>query len=341
MSSEYVLNAWYMAGWQEELENVAMVPRTFLDRDWVMFKKNDGSYAMLRDRCPHRFAPLSRGKRVGDRIVCGYHGLEFETSGACVRNPFSDLIPPNAVVETWPIVARYGILWFWPGDPAQSDPDTIPDFAFLDDPQPMVRCRAVMEANYEILSDNLLDLSHIEFVHEHSFQSGGALLKGKYQAHQDDATIWSRWLVEGVAPPRFAANEMGDVVADRWTNMRWNAPATMYLEVGAGPHGVAPADTPIRPLRNPHIITPISQTQSHYFYNCFPGEESVAFAKLIFEDEDRPMLEAVQRAMAGQDFWDMRPVILNVDAGAVRARRHLMKLRREQHQTQDQMAAAE
>lgn len=342
MSTDYVLDLWYMAAWQEEVDNADTLARTFLDRQWLMFRKSDGTYAMVRDRCPHRFAPLSRGKRVGDRIVCGYHGLQFDASGTCVHNPFSDLIPPNAVVESWPIVARHGILWFWPGDADAADASTIPDFAFLDDPQPMVRNHTIMDANYEILTDNLLDLSHIEFVHEHSFQSGGALLKGKYRAYQeDDGSVWSCWTVENVSAPRFAAEQLGDTLSDRWTNMRWNAPASMYLEVGAAPHGVPPAETPVRALRNPHIITPLSQTQSHYFYNCFPGPESEAFAKLIFEDEDRPMLEAVEASMSGQDFWEMRPVILNVDAGAVRARRHLMKLRREQRSDDGEMAAAE
>lgn len=341
MGSKYVLNLWYMAAWQEEVTARPMLSRALLDKSWVMYRKDDGSYAMMRDRCPHRFAPLSKGKRVGDRIECGYHGLQFDSSGQCVHNPYSDMIPPGTAVESLPIVARYGILWFWPGDPQKADPETIPDFSFLDDPQPMTRGHTLMQANYEILTDNLMDLSHIEFVHANSFQSNGTLFKGKHRAFQDDnGAIWSTWFVEDVPAPHFAVAALGDQASDRWTNMRWNAPANMYLEIGAAPHGTPPAETPVKSLRNPHIITPASETESHYFYNCFPGPESEAFAKRVFEDEDRPMLEAVEKEMAGQDFWEMRPVILNVDAGAVRARRQLMKMRREQNGETAELALA-
>lgn len=330
MQDRYVMNVWYMAAWQEEVDGQPMLARMLLDKAWVIYRKDDGSYAMLRDRCPHRFAPLSRGQRVGDIIACGYHGLRFDGAGQCIHNPFSELIPPGTAVESLPVVARHGILWFWPGDADKADSALIPDFAILDDPTPMARKATRMNANYELLADNLMDLSHIEFVHANSFQSGGALLKGNHQARQDnDGSIWSCWEVHDVPAPRFA-QALQDVPVDRWTDMRWNAPACMYLEVGATPHGMAREESPVRPLRNPHIVTPETQTSSHYFYNCFPGEESEAFAWRVFEKEDRPMLEAVEKEMDGQEFWSMRPVILNVDAGAVRARRHLMKLRRDE-----------
>jgi phenylpropionate dioxygenase-like ring-hydroxylating dioxygenase large terminal subunit len=330
VSDAYIKNVWYMAAWQEEVDEAEMMPRKLLDIDWLLYKLENGGYAMIRDRCPHRFAPLHMGRRCGDLIECGYHGLRFAPDGKCVSNPFSDLIPPGADLPSRKIVARWGILWFWAGEPSEADEEAIPDFAFLEETAPMAQKHIRMDANFEILSDNLMDLSHVEFVHRDSFQSGGALMKGRHEARsEDDGTIWSCWSVEDVAAPRFAV-PLADAPADRWTRMRWNAPATMFLEVGAAPAGAERTDPRVCRLRNPHIITPETQTTSHYFYNCFPGPESEAFAKRVFDEEDRPILEAVQREMDGQDFWEMRPVILNVDAGAVRARRRLSKMRREE-----------
>lgn len=336
MADEYIKNVWYMAAWQEEVDGTDMLSRTFLDEAWLIFKVEDG-YAIIRDRCPHRFAPLSKGRRCGDLIECGYHGLTFDKHGTCVKNPFSDLIPPNSAIRTMLVEARHGIIWFWPGDVSKADPDLIPDFGFLDDPLEMTRMRTVMNANYELLTDNLMDLSHIEYVHRDSFQSGGAMFKGKHKARtEDDGQVWSCWLMEGVNPPRFAT-ELEGTQCDRWTNMRWNAPANMYLEVGAAPLGVPHDESPIRPLRNPHIITPETQTTSHYFYNTIKGDE--AFVEQVFDNEDRPMLEAVQNEMDGAQFWELQPLILNVDAGAVRARRQLMKMRREERRSTEGLAA--
>src|SRR4051812_15951367 len=80
----YVRNLWYMAAWEQEVPDGSVLTRTLLDERWILYRKSNGGYAMLADRCPHRFAPLSRGRRDGDRIVCGYHGLGFGPDGQCV-----------------------------------------------------------------------------------------------------------------------------------------------------------------------------------------------------------------------------------------------------------------
>src|SRR5262245_49043864 len=107
----YVRNVWYMAAWESEIEDSELLTRTLLDEPRLVLRKSDRSgYALLDDRCPHRFAPLSMGKRNGDLISCGYHGLTFDTSGRCVRNPFSPTIPPRAAVCTFPVIARHSIV---------------------------------------------------------------------------------------------------------------------------------------------------------------------------------------------------------------------------------------
>src|SRR6185369_974027 len=111
-------------------------------------------YAMLADRCPHRFAPLSRGRREGDTLFCGYHGLGFNPAGQCVHNPFGGKLPATAQVATLPVVERDSILWFWPGDPDHADDSKIPDFSFLQD-APHQRAHLTMSANYELVTDNL------------------------------------------------------------------------------------------------------------------------------------------------------------------------------------------
>jgi vanillate O-demethylase monooxygenase subunit len=327
----YVRNLWYMAAWEEEVVGDALLDRTLLDLPWVLFRKREGdSYAMLLDRCPHRLAPLHRGTRAGDTIACPYHGLEFDSAGRCTRNPFSARIPPHAQVDAPPVVARYGAIWFWPGNPALADPATIPDFSVLDAPVPVVtRGKTRFEANYEIVADNLLDLSHIEFIHRESFQPEGKIFAGQHRAEEtDDGAIWSKWTMnDRPAPARFDHLPAGTRI-DEWLDMRWHAPASMLLHIGFTLAGRPRDAAPQPPMINPHIITPETAKTSHYFYTRHPGEESAAHACQVFEQEDRPMLEAIQRRMGDRGFWDWNPVVLNVDAAAIRARRRLMKLRR-------------
>ena len=61
----FLKNTWYVAANASELDE-PMVSRKICNEQIVMFRNSDGSVAAIQDRCPHRFVPLSMGKRVGD-----------------------------------------------------------------------------------------------------------------------------------------------------------------------------------------------------------------------------------------------------------------------------------
>ncbi len=338
--TDYARNLWYMAAWEEEVAGDARLARTLLDEPWIIYRREDASgYAMLADRCPHRFAPLSRGTRSGDSVACPYHGLTFNMDGQCTHNPFSDIVPRSARVATCPAVARHGAIWFWPGDPDLADPASIPDFAILDDPKPMVRGKTLFNANYELITDNLMDLSHAEFLHVETFRTEGKIFAGAHAVREEGDAIWSNWSMTGTKPPPFLPGLAEGTRLDEWLDMRWHPPASMLLHIGFTLAGTPRDTTPFPGMVNPHIITPETQKSSHYFFTREPGEESRAMASKVFDEEDRPMLEAIQAAMGDTDFWDLDPVILNIDAAGIRARRRLVQMRRAEKALREQRTA--
>lgn len=322
--AEYLRNTWYMAGWESEIQGDALLSRKLLDRQMLIYRRADGDgYVMMEDRCPHRFAPLSRGRREGDTIVCGYHGLTYDSIGACVRNPFSERIPVRARVDTMLIHAKHGILWFWPGDPALAKLSAIPDFSCLS--SNARRSQLLIAANYQLITDNLMDLSHVEFVHTGTFGGYGLIFKGQHELREDGEAIWSNWWMPNIDPPPWAEAISGKAKIDHWLDMRWNAPASMMLEVGICPAGSAGRAGSLPPERDCHILTPETEFSTYYFYTYSEMQEAVAVHKAYY-DEDKPMLEAVQRSMGDADFWGKKPVVLNVDAAALRVRLRLTKL---------------
>lgn len=163
----FLNDAWYVAGWSDEAKAGEMFHRTILEQRIVFFRTTDGSPVALRDRCPHRFVPLHLGRIRGDVVECCYHGLQFDCTGACVRNPHGDgQIPAAAKVRTYPVVDKHGMLWIWMGESAH-DASTIPDYSMLDTGAGYrtSRGRTLIEANYELMGENLLDLSHVPFLH--------------------------------------------------------------------------------------------------------------------------------------------------------------------------------
>ena len=135
----------------------------------MLYRKSDGGLVALQDRCCHRFAPLSLGRIEHDDLRCMYHGLKFAPSGKCIEIPGQSKIPPQACVRSYPIVDKYSGAWIWMGDPALADESLIPDFVGIDDPRwAMLPGRMDYNANYMLINDNLLDLSHIPFLHRYS-----------------------------------------------------------------------------------------------------------------------------------------------------------------------------
>jgi phenylpropionate dioxygenase-like ring-hydroxylating dioxygenase large terminal subunit len=333
--ARFLRNVWYMAGWAEELGEAGL-SREILGQRLFLYRLAEGTPAALLDRCPHRFAPLSRGTRDGDLVVCGYHGLKFGPDGTCRHNPYAAKIPAGTTVPAFAVAERHDAIWLWGGTHEAADPALIPDFAFIPDTpnQRSVRGHTLMKANYEYGTDNLMDLSHIEFVHKGTFAGDGVIFAGEHSVRQDGDTLHSDWWMPNIAPPMVAQGLVPEgQTVDHWLRMRWNAPASMRLDVGAAPHGAPEGhgfDIP-----QAHILTPAGEHETHYFWTASRNHdlESVDADNYMlnlfreaFDGEDKPMIEAAYANVRGKDFWAERPASLGIDQGGTRARRLLESL---------------
>jgi phenylpropionate dioxygenase-like ring-hydroxylating dioxygenase large terminal subunit len=325
-------NRWYQAAWSHELAATPLLTRRILDRDMLLFRDASGVLCAVEDRCPHRFAPLSAGVLKDGVVRCGYHGLGFNGQGRCVLNPHG-AITGAMRVRDYPVVERHQAAWVWMGSGA-ADPSLLPSLDFIDEAPESARFFGYMDtaANYQLLTDNILDLSHADYLHPQSL--GGIMTGAKTTMKEKDGEFVIQWLsIDCVPPPAYLSMVPPPARADIWTEVRWRAPALMVLGTGANPSG-----TPRNPTKEAwtlHNMTPSSATSSHYFF-CSTRKFNVEDAKFnemlsaliteAFRSEDKPMLEKQQRAMGTAEFWSLNPVLLNVDAGAVKVRRLLAKM---------------
>jgi phenylpropionate dioxygenase-like ring-hydroxylating dioxygenase large terminal subunit len=105
----FLRNTWYAAALDREVGE-GLFARTICNEPMALFRKADGSVVAIEDRCCHRSLPLSMGKRIGDTVQCGYHGLQFDATGQCIKVPGQNSIPPSARVQSWPAVERHGYV---------------------------------------------------------------------------------------------------------------------------------------------------------------------------------------------------------------------------------------
>jgi phenylpropionate dioxygenase-like ring-hydroxylating dioxygenase large terminal subunit len=327
MRSVFLRNSWYVAAWAREVSR-APLPRMLLGEPVVLYRKEDGTPVALEDRCCHRHLPLSRGKLEADRLRCGYHGLLFEADGRCVEIPGQANIPPQARVRAFPLVERYGWIWIWMGEPARADPTGIPHWWWADHPQwafskpdPIhVRC------NYQLISDNVLDVTHLAYVHAGSIGASSITEFPATVERNERLVRLTRWIRDRPPPPlyREAGGFTGNV--DRWQIVEHVPPCFSVNFAGCEDAGTR---IELMALSAP---TPETARSTHYFFGFVrnfklddPATEKLFCESLVrVFNEDIPVLEA-QQAML-----ELRPeapkIDIAVDAAPLAARRMLAAL---------------
>lgn len=342
MSKDFLKNAWYCAAWSQEITR-NFFNRIIIGQDILLFRDEQDKAIALSNYCPHRSSPLHLGKNINGQIQCPYHGLRFAYDGTCVHNPHhgEGTPPASARLTHYPLVEKDALLWIWMGDPQLADPAALPDFGCHTDPaMARVSGTLTMNAYYELITDNLLDLTHAEFVHA-GILGSSAISRGSSEITQDGTTVWSnRWCPDGEAPPALAKafGNYRDPV-DHWLYMRWDAPASMLLDVGITPVGASRHNGWW--VYGTDILTPADESTTHYFwgitYEFGAGDPAVAAGhekavQLAFVQQDKPMIEAQQRSLRlrnATDIDDVESIWLDTDAGPKRARLVLKKLLRD------------
>jgi len=344
----FMRNAWYVAAWDHEVGR-DLKPVTLLNENVVLYRKNDGAPAALEDACPHRKLPLSMGRLKGDEVECGYHGLTFDCAGGCTRVPGAERIPHVARVRSYPVAERYGLVWIWMGEAAGADPAKIFAVDHWGDPAWGVNRgdSMTLDCNYLYMTDNLLDPSHVAWVHQSSFGSAACAetpLETTIDPH--GVTVW-RWMMD-VEPAPFYAPFLGfSGRCDRKQHYEVRYPChalarAIIAPAGSGGEGRPHRDDVFR-MDSYNFMTPVDAAQTRYYWfqmrNFAPDDAEVSrrFAVSVrgaFE-EDRLVLNAVQKGMANRRTPNLN---LRIDAGPLRFRHQLGQLIDAERRT---LAAAE
>lgn len=331
-STAFIRNTWYVAGRSEDFGQT-LKPRKLLGKSVVFYRKGDGTLVALEDACPHRKLPLSMGKIVGDTVVCGYHGLTFDGSGTCVAAPTQqDSVPKRARVASYPIIERYGFAWIWMGDANAADPALMLEVPNFDNPSwgKTARGSLTIACNYLWIVDNLLDPSHVAWVHVTSFAGGGTDdVPLQITEAADRLVVW-RWISNRPAPPYYARFLPFGATCDRKQHYECRLPSTalnmsIYTSAGSGGNDDAlPADAFVNISYN--FMTPVDEDHSLYFWfqhrNSRPNDtamsESMFAGATMAFNEDKDVLEAVHLGMKTSKSPHLN---LGLDAGAMRFRK--------------------
>jgi phenylpropionate dioxygenase-like ring-hydroxylating dioxygenase large terminal subunit len=331
----FARNHWYVAAWSHEIEQRPL-GRILLNEPVVFFRKKDGAIAALEDRCAHRGYPLHKGRLVEDTLECGYHGMTFDCAGECVKVPGQSQIPSGANIRIYPVVEQWGFVWIWMGDRSLANPELITDWHLLGDPIWKINGeRLYVGCDYRLIIDNLLDLSHLAFVHLKTLGSTAKLddVQIKNEIAEDSITI-SRWLIDVAPPPTYARGGFKGNV-DRWQITNFQPPAFVSLDAGAADTGIGAREGNIGAgigLHTFNMMTPETEKTTHYFWAVAqrPASKEETLTESIFNDIQKTVQEDIAVFEAQQRSLDLQPdapmVTIKSDAGPIAARRIIERL---------------
>lgn len=334
----FVKNAWYVGAWADELDD-GLVGRTIMNQPLVFFRDAEGRIGALEDRCCHRGAPLTKGHVVEAGLQCGYHGLTYDRTGKCVVIPGQDRIAEGARVRSFPVVEKDQIAWIWMGDADRADETLIIDYPYHDLPEKWPHKKEMfgIDANYMLMIDNLMDLTHLGFLHNRTIggNPNAHVGAGMESRKTERGAILSRWMLDSKPPPTFvkAGGFRGNI--DRWQEFEYVGASIVLQWSGAldsGKGAVENRDQDGYHARLLHCATPETENSFHYFWSIANGylQDDPSATQLLYDEsyptfiEDKEMLEAQQKRLELEPLRDL--FAINADGAVALARAHVEQM---------------
>jgi phenylpropionate dioxygenase-like ring-hydroxylating dioxygenase large terminal subunit len=335
--SPFPLNMWYLAAFSNELKDKPLA-RTLLNQPVVIYRDLNGNVNALQDRCCHRQLPLSMGTIEEGGLRCGYHGLLFDGKGKCLEVPGQPKVPRKAKVTPYFVKEQDELVWIWFGAEEGSEPDVEPPrYEYHNDPKYVYGGDVYhYNAPYQLIHDNLLDLSHLGYVH---LRTIGGDAKTHMNAQMDvesegDQVTIKRYMPGSTPPPTYVAAYPFKGQIDRWQEIEF-CPSHIKIWTGGIDANSGSVTDPNREgfhMRGLHCITPETDDTSHYFWTIATNpvtdieevkQKVVEQTRLTF-DEDKVVIEAQFKTM--KRFKGQPMIDIHVDAGANHARRIISTL---------------
>ena len=342
----FLRNEWYVAAWHDEIKSGELLPRTICGDQIVFWRDTQGKVGAIEDRCCHRLFPLSKGAVCGDIVQCGYHGFEYDASGKCVKIPSQKQIPDNARVRSYPVVERHKCVFIWMGEASRADPTTIPDLPTSDPQFGWRGTRYPVKGNYQLIIENLMDLTHLTFVHATTIGNYALIDSANVKVDRGDTDVTvHRWMMNSDPPPTYAKSvDFKGKKVDRWQIIRWTKPSYVRLWTGAAPHDMNARDQIAAHgapeggklggvgLFNLNMITPETEKTTHYFWaqgqDRSPNDQ--ALTDMVFDQIEIAFKQDWAIFEVQQERMDQAPGRVRVDvagdAGGIQAIQALNRL---------------
>ncbi len=329
----FIFDEWYVAAFADDVSRT-LLPRRLLSKRVVLYRSESGQVVALSDRCAHRAYPLSLGSLEGDTLVCGYHGFRFDTQGNCIEVPSASKCPKGIGVASYPVIEKGPLVWIWMGDPALADPAKLPEQEWLGAADwKHSQGGFQLQSNYVSMHENLLDLTHLSYLHAKTFGTPDYARAAFRSEVGDGYFALYRDVVPTTLPPVWAepTGLVGCDTAARIVKSEFKSPAFHQVNVNFYDSQLPESQRQVSRIRTAHLLTPETQSSCHYFIvhgRDFALRDDAVTAFMheqLFKafQEDVDGMAALEQVWETTDADEMYEMSVAADGPSVAMRRYL------------------
>ena len=349
---KYIRNCWYVAGMSHEFKINKLTGHRIAKRPIVIWRNQGGKVLAFDDRCAHKRFPLSKGRIMEDgTLECAYHGLRYNDTGKCVAIPShpNGPIPKLAKTNPFPIIEQDGLVWIWTGERERCNDRKPPRTKEVDDDNWETIDSGPMEvpANYLLLIENLLDITHFYPLHDSNVGDfENSLIPVKLEEGEVDGNKYVKTIreVKNYRQPPYLTDWFGYNIVDRHHSHMMMSPGLTRVVMRVAPPGELGSDKE-RGYVLLHTHTPVD-AKNHVWRWCVSckknhmsgGNKNVSAAKRVvsnFPNVVEEDLWALEKQQEMFEFADdgYHELFLKPDKALRRARQVFLQMMREEQAT--------
>lgn len=291
----FLRNLWYFALHSHALKRGRLIHKTILGEPVVFGRAPDGEAFALRDLCPHRGVPLSKGRMVDGTVECPYHGWRFKPSGQCAMIPSlvgeEGVDPLKISVRKYPLAEKNGLIWvYMPEDANAPIAAEAPNVPVAADAKPTLIEAQSFPCAIDHAVIGLMDPAHGPFVHKawwwRSAKSIHAKAKKYAPSHLGFTMVTHK--------PSSNSTLYKLLGGDRTTEISFQLPGIRIEHIKAGRNEVVGLTT-CTPLTDDE--TEVTQT---FFWNIgwiAPFKPIAQYVARVFLGQDRHMVALQQEGL--------------------------------------------
>lgn len=331
----FLYDRWYAAA-QSSAVKKTPIAVCILGEPIVLFRLKNGQIIALEDRCPHRHAPLSRGELKDDTIQCVYHGLRYNQHGMCIHIPTQQQIPEDLKVKKYAAIEKHGLIFLWMQRQAKPQENLFYKFPWEEEEDwEEVFLQFEADFNYHLLIDNLMDLSHLAYLHKSTIgiEAVAEHASQKTTRKEERIKVTREMLNIHQAPTHLDLTGYNGKV-DRWQSIEFCPPGYFWVQTGT-----AIAKTGLQEAKgndllikrnSVHMVIPKTEHSTNYIYKTVHKADRVTKEMLgIFKEQmTNTFLEDLEllNEIAACSTETQSKIDLSADSGAIQAQKILESL---------------